>query len=488
MLRIGVAGFLHESNTFLKQPTLYDAFEGTSLTRGEAMRERWLTASHELGGMLTGAGELGMECVPLYATFAVPSGAIAAETYERIAGELIAELEGALPLDGLLLALHGATVAESHPDADGELLRRVRQVVGSELPVVITFDLHANISPQMAALSTCAVGYRSNPHLDQRDRGLEAAHLLGRILTGHVRPAQALVSPPMLIQNSRQYTSAPPAKALYDALADVLAWPGILTASIAMGFPHADVAEMGAHFIAVSDGDPRRAAQAAQHLAQTAWNMRHDFAGALPSVQESVTRAAQATTIPVALMDVGDNVGGGSEANSTAILHEVLRQQVQDALIVLHDAEAVQRCIAAGVRNTVALTTGQPPLTITGRVRALHDGLFEETQVRHGGWTKNDQGLTAVVETAERHTLVFTTRRMAPFSLQQLISLGVYPERKRALVVKGVIAPRAAYEPVAKKFILVDSPGATCDNPALLPYRRRRRPLFPLERDAAWLE
>jgi microcystin degradation protein MlrC len=140
------------------------------------------------------------------------------------------------------------------------------------------------------------------------------------------------------------------------------------------------------------------------------------------------------------------------------------------------------------VRNTVTLTTGQPPLTVTGRVRTLHDGLFEETQVRHGGWTKNDQGLTAVVETAERHTLVFTTRRMAPFSLQQIISLGVYPERKRALVVKGVIAPRAAYEPVAKEFILVDSPGATCDNPALLPYRRRRRPLFPLEPDAAWQE
>lgn len=488
MYRIGVAGFLHESNTFLKQLTGYEAFEGTSLTRGEAMRERWRSASHELGGMLTGAGELGMDAVPLYATFAVPSGTIDAATYERIAGELIAELERALPLDGLLLALHGATVAENHPDADGELLRRVRQVVGGELPIVITFDLHANLSPQMASLSTAAIGYRSNPHLDQRDRGLEAAHLLRRILAEGVRPAQALVSPPMLIQNSRQYTSALPAKALYDALADVLAWQGILTASIAMGFPHADVAEMGTHFLAVADGDPGRARQAAQHLAQTAWNMRHEFAGPLPSIEESVARAGRATATPVALMDVGDNVGGGSEANSTAILQEVIRQQMQGALIVLHDPEAVERCIAAGVRNSVTLTSGQPPLTITGRVRTLHDGVFEETQVRHGGWTQNDQGITAVVETVDRHTFVFTTRRMAPFSLEQLISLGIHPERKQALVVKGVIAPRAAYEPVAKEFILVDSPGATADNPALLPYQRRRRPLFPLEPNAAWIE
>lgn len=488
MYRIGVAGFLHESNTFLKQLTGYEAFEGTSLTRGEAMRERWRSASHELGGMLTGAGELGMDAVPLYATFAVPSGTIDAATYERIAGELIAELERALPLDGLLLALHGATVAENHPDADGELLRRVRQVVGGELPIVITFDLHANLSPQMASLSTAAIGYRSNPHLDQRDRGLEAAHLMRRILAEGVRPLQALVSPPMLIQNSRQYTSEFPAKALYDALADVLAWQGILTASIAMGFPHADVAEMGTHFLAVSDGDPSRARQAAQHLAQTAWNMRHEFAGPLPSIEESVARAAQAAATPVALMDVGDNVGGGSEANSTAILQEVLRQKMQGALIVLHAPEAVERCIAAGVRNTVTLTSGEPPLTIIGRVRTLHDGVFEETQVRHGGWTLNDQGVTAVVETPDRHTFVFTTRRMAPFSLEQLISLGIHPERKQALVVKGVIAPRAAYEPVAKEFILVDSPGATADNPALLPYQRRRRPLFPLEPDAAWIE
>lgn len=486
MLRIGVAGFLHESNTFLKQPTVYDAFEGTSLTRGEAMRERWRSASHELGGMLTGAGELGMEAAPLYATFAVPSGTIAAETYERIVGELIGELKRALPLDGLLLALHGATVAEDYPDADGELLRRVRQAVGHDLPIVITFDLHANLSPQMAALSTAAIGYRSNPHLDQRDRGLEAAHLLWRILADGVRAAQELVSPPMLIQNSRQHTSALPAKALYDALAGVLAWPGILTASVAMGFPHADVAEMGAHFIAVSDGDAGRAREAAQYLARKAWDMRHEFAGALPSIEDSVTRAAQAAAAPVALMDVGDNVGGGSEANSTAILHEVLRQRMQGALIVLHDPQAVQGCVAAGVRSTVTLTTGQPPLTVFGRVRTLHDGVFEETQVRHGGWTQNDQGVTAVVETADRHTFVFTTRRMAPFSLEQLISLGIHPERMRALVVKGVIAPRAAYEPVAREFILVDSPGATADNPALLPYRHRRRPLFPLEPDAAW--
>lgn len=487
MFRVGVAGFLHESNTFLPGETGYEAFAQTSLTRGAALVERWRGASHELGGMLAGAAEEGLEVVPLYATFAVPSGTIAAEAYERITGELLAEVQASLPLDGLLIALHGATVSAAYPDADGEVLRRVRQVVGAAMPVVMTFDLHANLSPAMVAHSTAAIGYRSNPHLDQRERGVDAARLLARTLRGEVRPVQHLESPPMLMQNSRQYTSALPASALFAALDEVLARPGVLSASVAMGFPHSDVAEMGSHFVCVADGDAAVARDGARFMAERAWAMREEFAGNLPSMEEAVGRVARATELPVALMDVGDNVGGGSAANSTALFAEILRQGVPNALVVLHDPAGVERCVAAGVRSEITVTVGDPAVTVTGRVRTLHDGRFEETQVRHGGWSKNDQGVTAVVETAEQHTVVLTSRRMAPFSLEQILSLGIHPERKRALIVKGVIAPRAAYEPVAKEFILVDTPGATADNPARLPYKNRRRPLFPLEGDAKYV-
>jgi microcystin degradation protein MlrC len=488
MFHVGIAGFLHESNTFLPQPTTYDDFAATSLTRGAALLERWQGASHELGGMLHYlTRQPDVAVVPLLATFAVPSGAIAASAYNRIVAELIEQLTAAPPLDGLLIALHGATVAENHPDADGELLRRLRALLGPTLPIGITFDLHANLSPAMAQLSTFAIGYRTNPHLDQFARGVDAAELLLRTLRGEIRPCQALVSPPLLIRNSCQHTAAPPAKILYDALAETLRAPAILSASIAMGFPHADVAEMGAHFLAVAHDNPSAAHRAAHSLATLAWNHRHQFTGALDSPAGAVAAAARATETPVVLLDCGDNVGGGAAANSTAIFHELLRQQVPNALIVLYDPAAVARCLAAGVRQSITLAAGEPPLAITGRVRTLHDGCFEETEVRHGGWTQNDQGITAVVETAERHTIVLTSRRMAPFSLEQLLSLGIHPERKRVLVVKGVIAPRAAYEPVARQFILVDSPGATADNPALLPYRHRRRPLFPLEPAAEWV-
>jgi microcystin degradation protein MlrC len=481
---VGIAGLLHESNTFLPTPTEYEDFASTSLTRGEELIERWQGAPHELGGFLEGARQFGFTPAPALAAFAVPSGALTPDAFERLVAELLGAIEGAAPLDGLLLALHGATVSVDFPDADGEILRRVRALLGSRIPIICTLDLHANVSPAMAAHATALICYRSNPHLDQRERGLEAAELMGRILRGQAHPVQALETPPMLIRISTQYTAEPPARGLYEDVREVLRWPGILSASVAMGFYYADVEEMGASFLAVADGDPALARRAAQWLARRAWERRHEFAAQLPGPVEAVRMAAQSNRTPVVLMDVGDNVGGGSPGDSTVLFGEILRQGVPNALVVLYSPEAVRTCIGAGVRESVQIGS---PIQLAGTVRTLSDGRYIETQVRHGGWTQNDQGITAVVETEEQHTVVFTSRRMAPMSLEQILSLGIHPERKRILIVKGVVAPRAAYEPVAGEIILVDTPGVTADDPRKFEYRRRRRPLYPLEAEAEYV-
>lgn len=492
-LRIGVAGFLHESNTFLGVPTQYDDFVAASLTRGQAVMERWTGAHHELGGFLDGLAGEAVEVVPLLATFAVPSGTIAAPACERIVAELIEELQRSLPLDGLLLALHGATVSAEFPDADGELLRRVRQVVGPDLPVVSTLDLHANVSPQMIALANATVAYRSNPHLDQRERGREAASLLLRTVRGEVRPVQWLETPPLLIAISKQHTGSPPARLLYEDLEHVLTWPGILSASVTKGFYYADVAEMGAAFFAVADGDDALARKAARYMARRAWERRADLSGALPSPAEAVAGAIAARRGPVVLMDVGDNVGAGSPGDSTVLLAEVLRQQGREALAVLYDPGAAAACLEQGPGKSICLTVGAKtdrlhgePVRIEGVIRTLSDGHFVEKEVRHGGWGACDQGLTAVVETAEGHSVALTSRRMAPMSLQQVLSLGLRPEWKKILIVKGVVAPRAAYEPVAAEIVLVDTPGVTSDNPRHFRYAHRRRPLYPLEPEARY--
>ncbi|MEO7650864.1 MAG: M81 family metallopeptidase [Bryobacteraceae bacterium] len=486
MPRVGIAGFLHESNTFLSVPTTYEHFASCSLTRGDALVKRWTGTHHELGGFLAGASQHGLDAVPLLATFAVPSGTITAEAYERIAGEMLDCLRAALPLDGLLLALHGATVSTDFPDADGELLTRIRAVTGPELPIIVTYDLHANVSPAMISGCQAAIAYRSNPHLDQADRGAEAAHLLARVIRGEVRPLQALETPPLLIRISKQYTAEQPSKSLYDDLQEVLTWPGILTASVTMGFYYSDVAEMGAAFFATADGDLDLAQRAARWMADRAWERRADFAGTLPGPAKAVAYAAKSARTPVVLMDVGDNVGGGSPGDSTVLLAEVLAQGAPGALVVLYDPESVAACVAAGVRSDVEILAGGKtdslhgdPVPIRGRVRTLSDGCFTETQVRHGGWSENDQGVTAVVETAEQHTIVLTSRRMAPMSLEQILSAGIHPERKRILIVKGVVAPRAAYAPVAAEIVVVDSPGVTSDNPASFTYRHRRKDMYP---------
>lgn len=490
-MRVAILGFLHESNTFLSAPTRYEDFERASLTRGDAMVARWTGAHHELGGMIAGCRATQLEIAGGMATFAIPSGTIAADAYERLAGDLIASLKKAFPVQGLLVALHGATVSAQYPDADGEILRRIRQIVGPDLPVVVTLDLHANISAAMVRDSTALICYRTNPHLDQWERGQEAALLLARILCGEVQPVQAMAAPPLLIQISRQYTAEAPARLLYEKLNEVLLWPGILSASIAMGFYYSDVAEMGASFVAVADRDPALAERAARFLAAFAWKNRYSFRAELPDAAAAVQQAIQSPKKPVVLLDIGDNIGGGSSADSTILFHEVQRQGVRNALVVLYDPEAVQQCLRAGVRSEVELEVGSKadkrhgcPVVIKGRVRTLSDGVFVETEVRHGGWGGGDQGITALVETGEGHSIVLTSQRMSPMSLEQILSLGIHPERKEILIVKGVVAPRAAYEPIAGEIILVGTPGVTEDDPQAFSYKCRRKPLFPLETTA----
>ncbi len=493
MKRVGVMGFIHESNTFAVTPTTYEHFEQVSLTRGRGLIERWTGGNHELSGFLEGAESNGLEPVPLVAAFAMPSGTIVRETFEAIAEETVEALKAALPVDALYLALHGATVSEEFPDADGEMARRLREVVGPDVPVVMTLDLHANVSPAMAASTDATTIYRSNPHLDQKARGLEAASLLGRTLRGEVRPVQALECPPLIISIAKQYTDEAPSKGLYEDVESVLQWPGILSASVAMGFSYSDVEEFGASFLAVADRDRDLARKAARWMARRAWDRREEFQADLPDAAEAVAMAMRAPEAPVVLMDIGDNVGGGSPGDSTIVLAEIVAQKASNAMVVLFDAESVARCVEAGVRNRVKLEVGAKtdgrhgsPVPIQGRVRMISDGIFQEPEVRHGGWGSFDQGVTAVVETPEQHTVVLTSVKMAPVSLEQVKSLGIKPESKKILVAKGVIAPRAAYNPVAARTVLVDTPGATCVNPASFTYHHRRRPLYPLELEAQY--
>jgi microcystin degradation protein MlrC len=239
----------------------------------------------------------------------------------------------------------------------------------------------------------------------------------------------------------------------------------------------------------VADGDADLARREAERLAGRLWDARERLAARLPDAATAVAQALRAERLPVVLVDTGDNVGGGSAADGTVILHEMLRQGATDGVVCLFAPEEVRQCTAAGVGQTVRLTVGGKvdrlhgePVAVTGRVRLLHDGTYVEHEVRHGGRRVNHMGLTALVEIEGRNLLVLNSLRHPPFSLGQLTCLGIDPRRQRLLVVKAAIAYKAAYVPVAGTIIEVDTPGLTAVNPERLTYQHIRRPMYPLWR------
>jgi microcystin degradation protein MlrC len=486
-MRIGIAGFMHESNTFNPLRTDRAAFAAQSLTFGPALLDEWRDAHHEVGGFIESAKGLGFEALPLLMAWAMPSGPVTDDVFDEVVGRLIDAVRRERP-DGLLLALHGAMVAQSQLDADGEVFARLRHAVGPDLPIVLTLDLHGNLSERLIGHSTAAVAYRTNPHVDQRECGRRAASLLVRHLRGEVRLCQALAKPPLLVNIMVQDTSKEPLRTFMEEARAREGRPGVLAVSLLPGFAYADVPQMGPSVVVVTDGDAALARKEADELSARLWDARERLNATLPAAAAAVAQALKAERTPVVLVDTGDNVGGGSAADSTVLLAELLRQGATDAVVCLYAPREVEECTRAGVGQDVRLSVGGKvdrlhgdPVLVRGRVRVLHDGNYVEPQVRHGGKRINHMGPTALVEIEGRNLLVLTSLRHPPFSLGQLTCLGIRPELQRILVVKAAIAYKAAYAPVAGTIIEVDTPGVTAVNPHRFVYRNVRRPLYPLD-------
>jgi microcystin degradation protein MlrC len=482
--RVGILSFQHESNTFSLMPTDLDDF---AIGVGDELVRRWGGSHSEVAGFLKGLEAEKLEAVPLYMAVATPGGTVTADAFTHIVDSIQDELETGLELDGLLVAPHGAGVSEREPDMDGFWLQRVRKIVGDELPMVCTLDLHANVSRRMIDACDATIAYRTNPHLDTFERGLEAATLMARTLRAEVRPVQAGAWPPVSINILNQGTSAPPCSTLAGIVDDVRRRDGVLAAGVCLGFPFADVAEMGTSFNVVTNGDAGLAEDLAGELAGYLVEHRHDFDPIHIYAPEAVARAA-ALEGPVCLLDTGDNVGGGSAGDGTVIAHEVARRGGPRTFVCLYEPEAVAQLEELGAGGRAHLMLGGrgddlhgPPLELDVTVRSHHDGRFTEADIRHGGKTDYDMGPAVVVDSDVGLTLQLTSRRIVPFSLNQLLSCDVDPTEFQIIVAKGVHAPAAAYEPVCSELIRVTTPGTTTPDVSKLRFQHVRRPLYPLD-------
>ncbi len=485
-MRIAVGGFMHESNTFATHPTDLNRFREGSLTYGDAVIPVWSEAHHEVGGFIEGAAKFGYELVPIAMAWATPAGPVTDEFFDHFTDALATGCKLARA-DGVLLALHGAMVTPKHPDADAETLRRVRAALGPTVPLAVSLDFHGNVSPQMADTANALVGYQTYPHIDQRQRGLVAAEILTRAVRGEVRPVCHVAKPPMLLNLLGQDTAREPMAGLMRQARAAEQLPGVLSVSLMAGFPYADVPEMGASVIAVTDGDRTRAKAVADELASAMWAVREQLNVISPQPEAAVRKALACTKFPALLIDLGDNIGGGSAGDGTVLLAELLKHHATGFVVPIYAPAAVAQAKDAGVGGTVEVRVGGstgplhgPTLSVRGTVRSLHDGKWVEAEARHGGRRQNDQGHTAVLDLADGNLLVVNTLRTPPFSLGQLTSLGIDPKAARAIVVKAAVAYKAAYAPVGGTIIEVDTPGLTAINAARFEYKRIRRPIYPL--------
>ncbi len=488
-MKIAIAQIIHESNTFNPVATTYAHF---TIRRGHEIVEYFSGAHNEVTGFLDGAEDNGYDALPIYSAIASPSGTVTAQTLTTITEEFIAALQAARPFDGILLALHGAFVSTNQPNADGELIRQVR-ISFPTLPIVVTHDPHCNVSEAVPTYADALLMYQTNPHIDQRERGLQAAKIIAAMVRGSVTPTQAFRLVPMLINIVHQHTSSPPLLELWNEMRSQEQTPGVLAASISLGYQYSDVPAMGTAVCVVTNKNQQQAEWIADDLASKLWSLRSALDVDIPTVAGAVALATRSKAAPVIIVDIGDNVGGGSAADATFVLDELLKQGADGWVVVLSDPLAVASCATAGIGGSVRLAVGGKtdqlhgkPVVVTGYVKCLHDGKYEERATRHGGIRWGEMGLTALLQIQVRpgaaaSYIVLTTKRTAPVSLHQLTAVGIDPQYMKIITVKAAIAWKAAYEPIMKSYVIADSPGATQVNPKRWEYKNARKNLWGLE-------
>lgn len=461
--------------------------------KGRDIIDEYENAFHEIGGMLDVLHRHDIEVIPVMYTEATPGGMITAETYDLLLREMMEGLEKALPVDGCLVAPHGAAVCESHHDMDGHWLSLLRNRLGNRIPVVGTLDPHANVSSDMAAATNALISYGTNPHTDQRETGAKAAELLIACLQGKIKLKQHLIKLPMAISIEQQYTAGEPCRSLY-AYARSFMKDDIVSISIILGFPYADVKEMGTSFIIISNDQPLKAADIGKQLTAYILSNKEDFVGEKNNI-DAVLNKLTTCDKPALLLDMGDNVGGGAPGDSTFLLEKLEEQGLCKSFACIYDPEAVEIAKRYKTGNTFKISIGnkstgihRAPYQATVTLIKLTDGKFKEHHPRHGGQVNFDMGQTAIVSTTKGNVMMLISYRIAPFSLQQLLSCGIVPEDFDVLVAKGVNAPIAAYGTVCKTIIQVDTPGVTQADMTKFSYKNRRVPLFPFEKDISVLE
>lgn len=489
LLRVAIAELKQETNTFVARPTTMADFETWHYWTGSDLIAGLQGTNSEIDGFMNVLSDAGIESVPILATFAMSGGKVDDAVYRRLLGELLEGIAEARPLDGVLLALHGAMVTESDDSPDANTLKAVRELVGPAIPIVATYDLHANLTAAMTRYADALVGFKTSPHIDLRDTGERGARVMTAILQQDAKPTMAFVKIPLIAPASTHIHHLPgPFKRLQDATKELEKQSGVLSANVAAVQPWLDIDEMGFATVVVTDDDPERAKTLACDLANACWDERHAFMELeLLPIAEAIEQALAEPTGPVVLSDCADGTGAGSPGDATAVIAALLAANPdKPAYVFVRDAESAGAAIAAGLGSTVTLQVGgkldnvfNQPVELTGTVEFAGPATFRFGGAGYTG-VEQDMGPSAVVRSENVYVLIVSNSVMT-VDPELYRAAGLEPKDAQIVVVKSHIQFRGAYDPFCSRIIMLDSPGMSSDHIESLPWKKIPRPIFPLD-------
>ena len=493
-LRIAIGQLWQESNTFNPWPTTRRDFEHFGVCRGDDLVER-MADTNELGGFIQSlrAWPERPQVVGLVRLPAWPAGAATADTFAWLRDELLDALRPQLPVDAVLLALHGSLVANGVPDVEGAVLEAIRALIGPTVPLVATLDLHANVTRKMAQAADALVLYHTAPHIDVFETGRRGAAVLRRILREGARPITAFAKVPMVVPAERANTQDPASVsfAFRRRLQELEANPHVLSAGLATVQPWLDIPEFGSSVLVVADGDRALAEAECRRLAADLWQRRRDYLPELADLQQAVRDASRREGLTV-LSDSADATTSGAPGDSTHVLRELLRYDwPRPALVTLVAPEVVEQARHLGVGAELTASVGgrldhrfSRPLALTAGVAHLFDARF----VMSGHLARNlavDMGPSAVLK-AGNVRVVVTTRSGPHFAPELFRVAGLDPFAAALLVAKSPCGFRAAYAAHAAHIAVVRAPGCAPSDFWHYEYRHIPRPLWPWDEIDGW--